>query len=143
MNKSLKRMLGLVKPGDLVCVEWFDASRGIIQTINTNMLHGMGAGKAVPVVDSPVQSFGIFIGIFGARQKHIVLVASMWRHTSNYEQVDTIIIPTGTIDTVRTIAAGVMDLGDVKLCQVAFVNERCHHFRKRIIILGKGPAEAV
>jgi len=139
MNKQIAKRLKDVKPGDLVCVEWLDASRGRIETIRG--LHEVGVADGA-LIDSPVKSFGVFIGVFGTRSKHVVLVASVWNHTLDYGQVDTTIIPLGVIEKVIVIAVKAMDLQSVKLCQAAFLMGRCFHFLKRFRIRGRKFQEA-
>lgn len=131
-------MLGLVKPGDLICVEWLDASRGRVNT--TREMRSVGASPGV--VDSPVKSYGVYIGLFGARSNHIVLVASLWTHSGDFGQIDTTIIPLGIIEKISLIVANVMDVNNLKLCQIAFIEGRCYHFLKRFRVSGRKFAEA-
>ena len=129
--KEIERQLKALKPGDLVCVEWFDASKGRIETIRELREVGVANGASI---DSPVSSYGIYVGVFGARAKHVILVASLWVHTVDYGQVDTTVIPLGVIEKVKVIAPQIMLLEHVRLCQQAFLQGRCFHFLKRFQI---------
>lgn len=123
MSKQVLDTLESVKPGDLIYVDWLDASRGRIETLSE--LREVGASNAV--IDSPVKSYGIFIGVFGKRSKHIVLVGSLWIFTAvaDYGQVDTTIIPVGCVENVLVLQRGVLDIRSVKLCMSAFLQGRC------------------
>jgi hypothetical protein len=131
MSKQILKNLENVKPGDLICVDWLDASRGRIETMR--QLREVGSPGAV--IDSPVKSYGVFIGLFGKRSKHIVLVASLWVFTAvaDYGQVDSTIIPVGCVETVHTIQGEVLDLERVKLCMSAFLQGRCYHYHRRFL----------
>jgi len=66
MKEILKQIKGL-RPGTLLRVEWFDAS-----TAKTAM-----GGP----IDIPVKSWGIFLGVFGEKNKHIILGQNSFRMT--------------------------------------------------------------
>jgi len=123
------KALESVKPGDLIVVDWLDASRGRIETMR-ELREGGAAGA---VIDSPVKSYGVFLGLFGKRSKHIVLMASLWvfTATADYGQVDTTIIPLGIVENIHVIQSGALDVERVRLCQTAFMNGRCYRYRQR------------
>lgn len=135
MSKAVLKALEQVKPGDLICVDWLDASRGKIETVRE--LREVGVPGAV--IDSPVKSYGVFIGLFGKRSKHIVMVASLWVFTAvaDYGQVDTTIIPVGTVENVCVVQHAILDVDRVRLCQAAFMMGRCHHYLRRFQIRGR------
>jgi hypothetical protein len=66
--------------GDLVRVEWCDASVG----------KSLRVGKDV---DVPVSSWGIFIGILGERNKHIILAQNNFKYTDGLCDLDYTAIP--------------------------------------------------
>jgi hypothetical protein len=81
--KALKNM----SPGDLIAVEWCDASVG----------KSSGSGMAIEV---PVKSWGIFVGLIGDRVKHIVLAQNSFRHADDLYDLDYTAIPIGwTVNT--------------------------------------------
>ena len=65
-KESLESQLELCRPGDLVCCMWTDASIGKTST---------NGG----VIDVPVRSCGIFVGVFGKR-KHIILAQNSFEY---------------------------------------------------------------
>ena len=123
MSKQILKQLEPIKPGDLIRVDWLDASRGRMET--TRELREMGAAGAT--IDSPVKTYGIFIGLFGAKSKHVVTVASFWTFTSvaDYGQVDTMIVPIGCVENIAVLLPQVLDVAQVRLCQAAFIDGRC------------------
>ena len=66
MRGNLKKTLEQLVSGDLVCVEWCDASMG----------KSSGSGAAIDVL---VKSWGIFVGLFGEKNRHIVLAQNSFR----------------------------------------------------------------
>ena len=129
------KVLENVKPGDVICVDWLDASRGRIDTVRE--LREIGAAGAI--IDSPVKSVGVFIGLFGKRTKHIVLVSSLWTFTAaaDYGQVDTTLIPLGVVENVLVVLSGFLDGERIRLCQGAFMSGRCYHYLQRFQIRGR------
>jgi hypothetical protein len=135
MSKNVLKVLENIKPGDLICVDWLDASRGRIETMRE--LREVGSSGAI--IDSPVKSYGVFIGLFGRKSKHIVLVASLWVFTAvaDYGQVDSTIIPLGCVEGVRVVQLAVLDVERVKLCMSAFLQGRCYHYHRRFQFKGR------
>lgn len=80
MKNSLKKLLEGLKPGDLICCEWCDASVG----------KSSGSGVAI---DVPVKSWGVFVGLFGEKAKHIVLAQNSFRYADGLFDLDYTAIP--------------------------------------------------
>ena len=78
---DVKRQVELLSPGDLICVEWCDASVG---------QSSRGGARAI---DVPVRSWGIFIGVLGAEAKHIVLAQNSFRYSDGMFDLDYTAIP--------------------------------------------------
>lgn len=91
MKKSLKRQLQQLQLGDLVCVAWTDASIG----------KSLSSGLAV---DVPVKSWGIFIGVLGKRNQHIVLAQNNFQYSDGLYDIDYTAIPVGWAEKVTVIA---------------------------------------
>ena len=89
-NKSLKKQLKALQPGDLISVSWTDASIG----------KSLGSGLAV---DVPAQSWGIFIGLMGKRNQHIVLAQNNFRYSDGVYDIDYTAIPVSWAVTVNVI----------------------------------------
>lgn len=130
MSKQVLKVLESVKPGDLICVDWLDASRGIVET----MRELRNVGPMGPSIDSPVKTYGVFIGLFGKRSKHIVVVTSLWVFTSvgDFGQVDTTNIPVGIVESLSIIQPAALDMKRVRLCRAAFIQGRCFRFSQRV-----------
>lgn len=82
MSKQVQRALEACAPGDLICVEWCDASTG-----KTSMNGG--------VIDVPVRSWGVFLGLMGTRMKHIMLAQNSFRYLDGLYDLDYTAIPVG------------------------------------------------
>jgi len=79
-KKGLKKVFSELRPGDLVCVEWCDASVG----------KSSGSGVSI---DVPVKSWGVYVGVFGERAKHIVLAQNSFRYSDGLYDLDYTAIP--------------------------------------------------
>ncbi|MDH5483403.1 MAG: hypothetical protein OEY22_11105 [Candidatus Bathyarchaeota archaeon] len=88
MGNIEKKLLKGVDLGDLICVEWTDASVG----------KSSGSGIAI---DIPVKSWGVFIGVFGERSKHIVIAQNSFKYSSGVFDIDYTAVPlTWTLNVV-------------------------------------------
>jgi len=89
-NKSLKKQLKDLQVGDLISVSWTDASIG----------KSLGSGVAV---DVPAQSWGIFIGLMGKHNQHIVLAQNNFQYSDGFYDIDYTAIPVSWTVTVNVI----------------------------------------
>jgi len=87
---NLRKQLKDLQPGDLISVSWTDASIG----------KSLGSGVAV---DVPAQSWGIFIGLMGKRNQHIVLAQNNFQYSDGFYDIDYTAIPVGWAVTVNVI----------------------------------------
>jgi len=90
LKKKLEKKLKNVKPGDLIEVIWGDASIG----------KSLDSG---PLVDIPVHSWGIFIGILGEKNKHIILGQNSFRYADGLFDIDYTAIPLTWTESVRVL----------------------------------------
>lgn len=96
MNKQLLKALKDVCCGDLICVEWSDASVG----------KSSGVGIAI---DVPVHSWGIFIGVFGEKSKHIVIAQNSFKYSSGIFDIDYTAVPLTWTLKVVVVAKACID----------------------------------
>ncbi len=82
MSKQILKQLENVKPGDLIAVDWCDASVG----------KSSGSGMTI---DVPVKSWGLFVGLIGDRVKHIVIAQNSFRYADGLYDLDYTAIPVG------------------------------------------------
>ena len=92
-KKSLKKVFNELKPGDLVCVDWCDASVGKSSSSGVS-------------IDIPVRSWGLYVGNFGQRTKHIVLAQNSFCYSDGLYDLDYTAIPTSWALDVSVIAKG-------------------------------------
>jgi hypothetical protein len=128
-------MLEGIKPGDLVVVDWLDSSHGRIETQRKLR----ETRPNVAAIDCPVKSYGVFLGLFGKKSRHIVVTSSLWIYTAveDYGQVDTIVIPIGCVENIRVLQPQVLDANNVMLCRSAFLQGRCYNFGQRVVFHNK------
>jgi hypothetical protein len=96
MNRQLLKCLKDVSCGDLICVEWTDASVG----------KSSGVGIAI---DVPVHSWGIFIGVFGEKSKHIVIAQNSFKYSSGIFDIDYTAVPLTWTLKVIVVAKACVD----------------------------------
>lgn len=76
-RRLLKQIKGLC-PGCLIRVEWYDASVGKSRRSS---------------IDVPALSYGLFLGVLGEMNKHIVLCQNSFKFTNGLYDVDYIAVP--------------------------------------------------
>lgn len=80
MKKRIVDEIKQLNLGDLVRVEWCDASTG----------KSLGSGSNI---DVPVESWGIYLGVLGAKAKHIILAQNNFRYADGLYDLDYTAIP--------------------------------------------------
>jgi hypothetical protein len=96
LKKQSSKDLKNVSSGDLVCVSWTDASVG----------KSSGVGIAI---DVPVHSWGIFIGVFGEKSKHIVIAQNSFKYSSGIFDIDYTAVPLTWTLKVIVVAKACID----------------------------------
>ena len=89
--KEVDKHIKDLHAGDLVKIEWFDASVG-------KSLSGGLAG-----IDVPVKSWGIYIGLLGQKNKYIILAQNNFQYADGLYDIDYTAIPTAWTSNIQTI----------------------------------------
>jgi len=90
MKEVIKQVKGL-SLGDLVRVDWFDAS------IGKSLSGGLGS------IDVLVSSWGIFIGVLGEKNKHIILAQNNFRYADGIYDIDYTAVPVAWTASITAI----------------------------------------
>ncbi|MCW4044803.1 MAG: hypothetical protein NWE94_04725 [Candidatus Bathyarchaeota archaeon] len=90
---SLKKTVEGLSSGDVVCVEWCDASTG-------------KSSSYAGVIDVPVKSWGVFVGLLGNRTKHIVLAQNSFQYADGLYDLDYTAIPLSWAVNVVVVERG-------------------------------------
>jgi hypothetical protein len=101
LKNKLKKTLQSLRPGDLICVEWCDASVG--KSSNSGIR-----------IDIPVKSWGIYVGVFGERAKHIVLAQNSFRYSDGLFDLDYTAIPASWALDLQVVAKSHIPEGTAK-----------------------------
>ena len=101
MKEVVKQVNGL-SLGDLIRVEWFDAS------IGKSLSGGLGG------IDVPVQSWGIFLGVLGEKNKHIILAQNSFRYADGIYDIDYTAVPVTWTANITAIAKAHVPPEDAK-----------------------------
>jgi len=107
-HKNSKKQLEALSPGDLVKVEWSDASIG----------KSLGSGMAV---DVPVNSWGIFIGVLGEKSKHIILGQNDFRYADGLYDIDYTAVPVAWTMNIRVIEKNHLSVEEAKVLLNSFL----------------------
>jgi len=78
MNRAVLRQLKALCPGCLIRVEWYDASIGKSRRSS---------------IDVPALSYGIYLGLLGEMNKHIVLCQNSFKFMNGMYDVDYTAVP--------------------------------------------------
>ena len=93
-NKQVLKQVKALRPGDLVRVDWHDAS------IGKSLSGGYGG------IDIPVYSIGVFIGLLGENDKHIILGQNHFRYADGVFDIDYTAIPLVWGVNIKVVEAG-------------------------------------
>jgi hypothetical protein len=92
--KEIRKQIKGLAAGDLVCVEWCDAS------IGKSLSNGLSG------IDVPVKSWGVFIDILGQKRKHIILAQNCFRYSDGLYDIDYTAVPVLWITNAAIISKG-------------------------------------
>jgi hypothetical protein len=109
-----------LRPGDLVKIEWFDASVG-------KSLSGGLAG-----IDVPVKSWGIFIGVLGEKNRHIILAQNNFRYADGLYDIDYTAIPLDWASNIQVILKNHIHKDEAEQLLNSFLKGGRRAFNKRI-----------
>lgn len=93
MKQGLKQQIKALMIGCLVRVEWYDASVGKSLTQGTSN------------IDVPVNSWGIYLGVLGEKNKHIILAQNTFRYADGLYDVDYTAVPLTWTNALINITA--------------------------------------
>jgi len=117
MNKMIARQIKSLQLGDLVRVEWFDAS--------------IGSSRA-GAIDVPVNSWGVFIGVLGERNKHIILAQNNFKYSDGLSDVDYTAIPLTWTVTIKVVSQSELSDKEAKSLLESFLAGRKRTLKRRM-----------
>lgn len=115
--KEIPSQIKSLTAGDLVLVEWNDAS------IGKSLSNGLSG------IDVPVKSWGVFIGVLGQKRRHVVLAQNCFRYSDGLYDIDYMAVP-----LTWTTSATVMSKAHVS-------GEEAENLRKSFLINEKVKGE--
>ncbi|MCW3996216.1 MAG: hypothetical protein NWE98_08750 [Candidatus Bathyarchaeota archaeon] len=112
MKEVINQVKSLVA-GDLVCIEWCDAS------IGKSLSNGIGG------IDVPVKSWGVFIGVLGKRREHVILAQNCFRYSDGLFDIDYTAVPLSWATSATVVAKSYVDANEAKVLLNSFtINEK-------------------
>jgi len=114
-----RKVLEGVSPGDLVLVEWSDASIG----------SSLSAGS----IEVPVKSVGIFLDVISPKKPHILLAQNIFHITDRLRDIDYTAIPLSWATKVHVLAKRLVDEGEAEILLRNFVSGRRRTLRRRMM----------
>jgi hypothetical protein len=122
MDKQVLKQIKALKPGDLIRVEWYDASIG---------------KSSAGAIDVPVKSWGIYIGILGDINKHVILAQNNFKYTDGLYDIDYTAIPLVWTLKVTVLNKNEVKVEEAKLLLRSFLSGRrrsLHRIRQRRVV---------
>jgi hypothetical protein len=119
MKRKINDQLPQLSPGDLVRVEWYDAS------IGKSMSSGVD-------IDVPVSTWGIFIGVFGKKQRAIIIAQNVFRYADGVYDLDYTAIPLQWSLQVEVISKNYVKTSTTKQLLGSFLRPGQRTFNRRI-----------
>lgn len=125
MNEITKQIKAL-RLGDLVRVEWFDASQGETRVAKDTELDMQ--------FDIPVTSWGVFLGVRGRKIKHIILLRDHFEMSDSLGVYDINFnaVPLGMVSSVAVLKRGELDSQMAALLKLAFLRARIRKEKGRV-----------
>lgn len=105
-----------LQPGDLVRVEWFDASIG---------------KSSAGTIDVPVKSWGIYVAVLGKKNKHIVLAQNHFEYSDGLYDVDYTAIPLSWTLSITVASKQELTGKEAALLLKSFLAGRCRTLKRR------------
>ncbi|MCW4046115.1 MAG: hypothetical protein NWE99_00925 [Candidatus Bathyarchaeota archaeon] len=111
--KEILNQIKCLTAGDLVMLEWHDASIG------------KSLSNGVSGIDVPVKSWGVYIGTLGQKRRHIILAQNCFRYSDGLYDIDYTAIPVPWTTNATIIAKAHVDEAEAKdLLNSFLVNEK-------------------
>jgi hypothetical protein len=112
MKEVISQVKSLVA-GDLVCIEWCDAS------IGKSLSNGLGG------IDVPVKSWGVFIGLLGKRREHVILAQNAFRYSDGLYDIDYTAVPLPWATSASVISKSHVDTAQAQVLLNSFtINQK-------------------
>ena len=120
------KQLRNLRLGDLIRVEWFDASRGEAR-VSKDL-------ESDVQFDIPVTSWGVFLGIVGHKNKHVVLLRDHFQmsETLGIYDIDFNVVPIGMISNLTILKRAELERDVAALLQTAFLRARIRKQKGRV-----------
>jgi len=118
MKEVLKQIKNL-QLGDLVRVDWFDASIG----------KSMGSSGNI---DVPVKSWGIYLGVLGEKNKHIVLAQNNFKYSNGIYDIDFTSIPLSWTVRITVLGRSEVNSEEAQSLLKSFLLGRARTLKRRI-----------
>ena len=118
----MMKQLESLSPGDLICVDWYDASIG----------KSLGSGVDV---DVPVKSWGVFVGLLGQKNKHIILAQNDFLYSDGVYDIDYTAVPVTWTCSIQVIVKNHVNRETVKRLLSSFLmggRKRLHKAQSRV-----------
>jgi hypothetical protein len=126
MKEVVKKQVKGLGLGDLVRVEWFDAS------IGKSLSGGLNG------IDVPVVSWGVFLGVLGSKNRHIILAQNSFRYADGFYDIDYTAVPLAWTANATVVAKAHVPVEEAKQLLNSFLVGG-----KRASIRGKKQQKAI
>ncbi len=118
MNKQLLKLISELKVGDLIHVQWSDASIG----------KSLQSGS----IDVPVYSYGLYLGCLGDKKKHIILAQNSFKYANGFFDIDYTAIPVDWSLLIRVVKACEVDEDTANALLRSFLQGNSRTLKRRM-----------
>ena len=127
--RKVRKQIKCLQLGDLIRVRWFDACKGEARIDKQSE-------EAKVQFDSPVTSWGVFLGVVGEKTKHVLLIRDHFQMSasSSVYDIDFSVIPIGMIHAIEVLKRSELEPHVAELLQQAFLKARTSRRKGRIVL---------
>lgn len=119
MKRRVLRQIKSLQLGDLIRVEWFDAS--------------VGRSLRSGAIDIPVKSWGIYLGLLGEKNKHIILAQNNFSFNDGLYDVDYTAIPLSWTSQITVCHSQEICQEEAEKLLSSFLQGRYRTLKRKII----------
>jgi len=127
--REVRKQIKGLQLGDLIRVRWFDACKGEARIDEQSE-------EAKVQFDSPVTSWGVFLGLVGEKTKHVLFIRDHFQMnaSSGVYDIDFSVVPIGMIHAIEVLKRSELEPKVAELLQQEFLKARTSRRKGRIIL---------
>jgi hypothetical protein len=118
MNWQIQNQIKSLNLGDLVRVDWYDASVG-----KSSFSKGS--------IDIPSRSWGVYLGVLGEKNKHIILAQNSFKYNDGCYDIDYTAVPLNWPIQIRVLTPAEVTLQEAETLLNSFLTGHRRTLKRR------------